>query len=582
MDLRRWVRRALGVAVSVFVIATMFPFDAQAAPPRRLSITDVTVIEIDAGAQAANFTISYSGKSRSGITVQYATTDVTATGGTDYTSATGTASLPNGGCKCTTVTVDVLGDLDQEATEAFQVTLSDPTAASIRDGVGIGTIYDNDGPPEIVVLPATANEADGIATFTVALTSSDAGPVSVDFTTGDITALAGNDYTATPGTLIFLPGDTEESLPVPVLDDLLAEEDEIFTVDLSNAVGGTIEGAQAVGTIVSDDADPSVSVDDISLAEGDAGSSVASFTLSLSAASAKTVAITYATSGAGATPGLDYVSTPGTATFLPGDTVETVDVPFLGDSTFETDEDLTLDLSDEDNVTIGDGQGLATIVNDDAAPVLSIDDVTVTEGDTGSTVATLTITKSGSTALASSASWNTTDMTAVGGIDYTTTSDTITLGAAEAATTVQVMVAGDQSDEVDETFRVGLVDPTNATLGDADGVASIVDDDRTLTSMRLKVARTTRRVTARGILEPADVGLQVRVTLLVRRDGRYRKIAAKTVTVTSLGDRDGDSITDAAFKARFRRPAHGRYMFRAVFAGTGDLDRCSKRLGLRL
>lgn len=582
MELRRRVRRIIGVAVSVSVIATVFPFHAQAAPPRRLSITDVTMIEVDAGAQAAIFTISYSGKSRSGITVQYATTDVTATGGVDYTSTTGTASLPNGGCKCTTVTVDVLGDLDQEATEAFQVNLSDPTAASIRDGVGVGTIYDNDGPPEIVVLPASAGEADGAATFTVALTSSDAGSISVDFTTADVTALAGTDYTTTSGTLVFLPGDTEESLPVPVIDDLVAEEDETFTIDLSNPVGGTIAGAQAIGTIVSDDADPSVSVDDIAFAEGDVGSSIASFTLSLSAASSKTVAIGYATSGAGATQGLDYVSTSGIATFVPGDTAETVEVHFLGDSIFETDEDLTLDLADEDNVSIGDGQGLATIVNDDAAPVLSIDDVTVTEGDAGSTVATLTITKSGSTALASSATWNTVDMTAVGGSDYASASDTITLAAAETSTTVQVMVAGDVTDEPDETFQIGLVDPTNATLGDADGSTTIVDDDRSPTSMTLRVARTSRRVIARGKLEPAGVGSQVRVTLLVRRDGRYRKVAAKTVTVASLGDQDGDGITDAAFGARFRRPVHGRYLFRAGFAGTADLSPCSKRLRLRL
>jgi Calx-beta domain-containing protein len=577
-----FARKTIGIAVSFFVIGAMFPLVAQAAPPRRLSITDVSVIEGDAGAQAVSFTVSYTGKSRSGITVQYATANVSATGGADYTSVTGTASLPKGGCKCTTVTVDVLGDLDQEATETFQVNLSNPTGASIRDGVGVGTIFDNDGPPEIVILPANAGEADGSATFSVVLTSSQTGQVSVDFATGDATAVSGNDYTATSGTLIFLPGDVEETVPVTILDDAVAEDDETFTVDLSNAIGGTIAGPQAVGTIVSDDADPTVSVDDVALAEGDVGPSTASFTLSLSTASEKTVTITYGTSGAGATPGVDYTSTTATATFLPGDTIATVDVEFLGDSTFETDEDVALDLSDEDNVTIGDGQGLATIVNDDAPPVLSIGDVAMSEGDSGSTVATFTITKSGSTALASSASWNTADVTATGGIDYAVASGSLTLEAAETTTTAQVVIAGDLSDEADETFHVVLADPTNATLGDDVGVATIVDDDGTPTSLSLRVVRSARRVTARGVLEPADVGLQVRVTLLVRRDGRYRKIAVKTVTVASLGDRDGDTVTDAGYRARFRRPAHGRYMFRAVFAGNAELERSTKSVRFRL
>jgi hypothetical protein len=477
----------------------------------------------------------------------------------------------------------VLGELVQEATETFQVNLSDPTGgASIRDGVGVGTIFDNDGPPEIVILPASAGEADGTVTFSVVLTSSDAGLISVDFATSDITAAAGSDYTTTSGTVIFLPGDTDETVAVTVLDDAAAEDDETFAVDLSTVVGGSIAGAQAIGTIVSDDADPSVSVDNVSFAEGDVGSSIASFTLTLSDASEKIAAITYATSDAGATAGVDYTSTTAIATFLPGDTVKMVDVEILGDATFETDEGLVLDLLDEDNVTIGDGHALGTITNDDAAPILSIDDVSVTEGDTGSTVATLTITKSGSTDLAASATWNTENMSAVSGIDYTASSGALTLGAAETFTTVQVMVTGDLNDESDEKFNVALADPTNATLGDDVGVTTIIDDDGTPTSMTLKAVRKGRRVLARGILEPADVGLQVRVKLLVKRDGRYRKVAARTVTVSVLGDRDGDTVADAAYRARFRRPAHGRYMFRALFAGTAELERYTKVIRFRL
>lgn len=479
LRLAHQIRKAICMAVGLFVVGAMFPLAAHAAAPRRISITDASVIEGDAGTQAVSFLVSYSGKGKSGITVAYATSNGSATAGADYVSVAGVASLPNGGCKCTTVTVDALGDLAEESTETFKVNLSAPTGgASIRDGLGIGTIYDNDGPPAIAVLSTVGGEADTEMNFTVSLTSPAPAPVSVDYATSDVTATAGSDYVATSGTTTFLPGDTARTVSVGILDDSLIEEDETFIVALSNAVGATIAGAQGTGTISDDDdttvAEPFVSVDDVTVIEGDVGSSAATLTLSLSEASTAAVAVDFATSDAGAIAGADYVSTSGTATFAPGDIVETVDVQILGDTSDEPDEQFALNLSNGSGATITDGQGIGTITDDDSP--------------------------------------------------------------------------------------AGLV----------------------ATSLSLTVAKSTRRVTARGVLEPSVAGLAVRVTLLVRRDGRYRKVAAKETIVTALDDRDHDSVADAAFSTRFRRPAHGRYKLRAVFTGSIQLARCAKVIHFRL
>ena len=582
---KRIVRNGVGVAVIISIGAMLMPAIAQAAPQRRLSITDAAIVEGDAGSQALSFRITHTGKPASGITVNYATAPVSATAGTDYTSVPGTAVLPNGGCKCTTVTIDVLGDLDEEATETFQVNLSNPVKATITDGQAIGTVIDNDGPPSIVVLDAVANEAAGTASFDVALTSTDSDTVSVDVATADGTAVAGNDYSTTNETVTFLPGDVVETVSVPVLDDGIAEEEQQFTVTLSNAVGGTVGRAQALGTIVDDDAIPTVSVADTYIAEGDAGSSVAAVAVSLSGASESTVEVNYATFDAGATSTSDYTAASGTLTFVAGDTQETINVPVLGDASHEADEGVAIDLSGELDANLGDASGLLTITNDDAAPTLSIDDVSTAEGDAGTTVVTFTVTKSGATDLAGSTTWSTGDGTATGGSDYTAANGSLSFDAADTTKVVQIEVQGDVQDEPDEEFSVALADPTNATITDDTGNATITDDDAasstTPTALTVRAAKRPAQVIAKGVLEAAETGSQVRVTLQVRRDGRYRKVAAKTVAVASLADRDADTVADAAYRAKFRRPAHGRYRFRVVFAGSAQLDPCSKAVRFR-
>src|SRR5262249_2063322 len=136
---------------------------------------------------------------------------------------------------------------------------------------------------------------------------------------------------------------------------------------------------------------PTLSINDVSVTEGNTATSNAVFTMTLSAVSSQSETVNFATANNTATTGSDYVATSGTLTFNPGDTTKPITVVVNGDTTVEPNETFFVNLSNAVNATIADGQGVGTILNDDAlpTPTLSINDVSVTEGNSGTTNASL-------------------------------------------------------------------------------------------------------------------------------------------------------------------------------------------------
>lgn len=113
------------------------------------------------------------------------------------------------------------------------------------------------GPVALSVADARADEGtDAAAAFTVTLSRASTRTVTVDYATADGTAQAGQDYTATSGTLTFAAGVVERTVSVPVLDDARNEGEESFTLTLSNATGALLDDAEATGTIVNGDPIP--------------------------------------------------------------------------------------------------------------------------------------------------------------------------------------------------------------------------------------------------------------------------------------------------------------------------------------
>src|SRR5439155_9420542 len=132
---------------------------------------------------------------------------------------------------------------------------------------------------------------------------------------------------------------------------------------LSGAKNATIADGQGVVTIQDDDP-RSLSIDDVSAAEGNSGTTPFTFTVNLSAASSAPVTVNFATQNGTALTGEDYLSASGSLTFAPGETSKPITVQVSGDTTPELDETFYVNLSGASaSAFIADGQGVGTIVD---------------------------------------------------------------------------------------------------------------------------------------------------------------------------------------------------------------------------
>ena len=259
--------------------------------------------------------------------------------------------------------------------------------------------------------------------------------------------------------------------------DLLDEANETFFLNLTNAANATIADGQGLGAITDDDGPPSLSVNDVTVTEGDSGTTSATFTVTLAPASGQNVSVDYSTADGTATAPADYAATSGTLTFAPGQTTRPVSVQVAGDTVDEINETFTVNLSNAVNAAIADGTGLGTILDDDSLPALSINDVTVTESDAGTTSATFTVGLNAPSSHAISVDYGTADGTATAPADYAAGSGSLTFAAGQTSKQVTVLVNGDLLDEANETYFVNLSNPTNATIDDGQGLGTITDND---------------------------------------------------------------------------------------------------------
>ena len=575
------------VVVGLIPLVTATP--ALAARQKTIRINDASVVEGDAGQKTMSFTVSWTGsKGGAAPSVHYATADRGtgvgyATAGTDYTATSGTASMTNNGCRCATVPVLILGDHINEGTETFLVRLSIPVGGTIARAQGIGTIYDNDGPPSVVVTDVSGLEASGSLTFDVLLTSATVGTVTADYTTTNGTALAGSDFTAKSGTLTFAPGDTSKLVPVTIIDDSLAEDDETFTLNLSNATGGiAIVDPQGVGTIVNDDPDPTVSVANASVMEGDIGTTTLSLPVTLSGTSGREVDVDYATSDGTATAGSDYTATSGTLIFAAGETSKQIDVSVTGDLPVEGNETFTVTLSSPFNADLGTSVATGTITNDDANPKLVVGDAVKLEGNSGTTPLTFTVAMVPVSVSDVTVDYATSDGTATAGSDYTGASGTLTIPAGQTSGTIAVSVSGDKTVEPNETLTLTLSNPVGATIVVGAAAGTILNDDRIVTTLSTKLVKGRTAIKAKGTIEAAVSGMQVKVSLLRKVGRKYVVLSSKTVGATGLLDRNHDGILDAGYLASFKRPAAGTYRFIARYAGNTTYAASKRTLSFRL
>jgi hypothetical protein len=483
-----------------------------------VAISDASLTEGNSGNRNATFTIRRHGVVSSAASVQWSTADIPASSGgggtnaaingdgvptegpaaagSDYSAATGTVTFAAGDANASkTVTVEVNGDVAVEPTETFNVVLSSPVDTEIvtREDTGVGTIVND----EVALWIGDGWSEEGSSgtraqAFVITRTGPTTSWTQVNWETINGTAVQGSDLAGNYGNVYFAPGENTKLVSVDVTGDTTPEVDETFTVKLSEPVGGII--AHATGrAVIADDDGPSVR--DIAVAEGNSGTTDATFTIRLAGPAVTPVAVGWATANGSALAGSDFTAASGTVRFDAGQVAQTVTVKIVGDTAPEPNETLQLKLDDVVGAATVDGSALGRILDDETTR-LSIDNITVTEGNAGTSLARFTITRSGPVSGTSTVNWSTPaapsgpggavtngftfdgDGPATAGTDYGVASDTATFGPNVRTQTVTVPIIGDTTLEPNEYFDVSLVNPTGAVINTNDkGRCMILSDD---------------------------------------------------------------------------------------------------------
>src|ERR1044072_2759555 len=223
---------------------------------------------------------------------------------------------------------------------------------------------------------------------------------------------------------------------------------------------------------------PGLSVSDVTVTEGDSGTTNAVFTITLSdGPPSGNVTATAITFGDSATFPSDFQVVSSPLTFAPGETTKTVTVPVVGDTVFEGTETFTLELREVTGAAVVDGIGLGTIIDNEAGPSLSVNDVSITEGDSGTKELVFTVSLSGPSSNNVGFSFGLTNGTAVETEDFGGVSGGSFILAGTTTRTISVPIIGDTITEGNETFSLKKAKPSNGTISDNQGVGTIIDDE---------------------------------------------------------------------------------------------------------
>lgn len=436
------------------------------------------------------------------------------------------------------------------------------------------------GPPDVAVQDEVPSDVSDVAvpesqdaTFTVTLSRPSTRLTTMDWSTADQTATAGSDYVAASGSLSFAPGETIKTVTIDVLQDEVDEPDETFELNLTNLFNASIGDVQGIGKILDDDAPPVASTPDTTVPEPGGGTVNAHCPVNLSAVSARTVTVSYATSDGTAVAPADYTAASGVVTIPAG--LGSVDIPIVVNSDFidELDETFNVTLSSEQNATLGKSTCVVTIADSNPVPTLTVKDSSVQEGHTGLRDLTFPVTLSGLSSKLVRVNWTSFDVSADDS-DYVPATGSLVISPGSTTGSIVVQVRGDRRDESDETFSLRLDAVFNAVPASTQAVGTILDDDdppllppsgvlpegpvkssgtpkakvcKSRRTFRIRVKKTKRRrakvisatvfVNGRKVTTRRGKRLTAPVILRGLKKGRYRVVVKAKLS-------DGRTVTD--------------------------------------
>jgi chitinase len=267
---------------------------------RSVSATNTQVLEGAANqTTTVNVPVTLDHAATRPVTVQWATQNGTATAGSDYTAATGSVVIPAGATQAT-ISVSVIGDNTLEGNETFKVVLSAPENANLGNTGATVTIVDDDSTPTIsgsFTSMTEGNSGSSINYIPVTLSRTSAQTITVQYLIVDFGTTPGVDYSASPGTLTFAPGETVKSVPITVFGDKLNEADEAVVIALTNPTNATLNPNAKTGalTIKNDDPVPQIVGNAAAVTEGNSGTTPISIPVTLSAVSGQKVTVNWVT-----------------------------------------------------------------------------------------------------------------------------------------------------------------------------------------------------------------------------------------------------------------------------------------------
>ena len=493
---------------------------------------DTSVLSID-GAGAAEdggqvvFTVAISAAAGSNVTVDYATSDGTATAPADYTDTSGTLTFPPNSVTSQTVSVTVIDDTDDEAEEeTFTLTLSNAEGASLAGGgttlTATGTIGDNDDPAVTANFAQDSYSVDeGSSTeVTVTLSADPERQVTIPITTTGQGGVSNSDYSGVPDNVVFENGETRKTITVTAAPDDIDDDGEGVTLRFGTLPDRVTGGATTETTVtIGDDDTAGITTSESTLSIDEGTSSTYTVVLDTE----PTADVTITISGYS---GTDITLSATTLVFATDtwDTAQTVTVTAGEDDDAASDDSVTLT-----HTAAGGGYAdiketvTVTVIEGDTS-VLSIDDAGAAE-DGGQVVFTVTISAAAGSNV--TVAYATSDGTATAPADYTNTSGTLTFPAdSVVAQTVSVPVIDDTDDEAEEeTFTLTLSNAQGASLAGAGTTLAATgtigdNDDPAVTANFANSAYTVDEGSSTEVAVTLSTDPERRVTIPITTTGR--------------------------------------------------------------
>ncbi len=306
-------------------------------------------------AASVSLTVTRTGGSSGAASVAYATTNGTASSGTDYTAGSGTLSWAAGDSASKTIVVPISNATPFTGTRAFNVALSTASGASLGSPASTSVTITGSGavtPGTLSFSAATASVAQNAASvsLTVTRTGGSSGAVSVSYTTANGTASSGTDYTAGSGTLSWAAGDSaSKTIVVPISNATPFTGTRAFSATLSSPTGGASLGSASSASVTitgSGAVTPGALRFSAATASVAQGATSVPLTVTRTGGSSGAASVMYASVDGTALSGLDFVATVGTLNWAAGDSAsKTIVIPLSNLTPFTGTHSFTVVLS---------------------------------------------------------------------------------------------------------------------------------------------------------------------------------------------------------------------------------------------